>query len=407
MKGSFEPKSNIDTLGGELKDWKALLQKVPWYALVLAASPHLKSMTSIEIGTVQFDWLFYGLSIVMVLLKPQCLFEAKTIRTILFALTSLLVAWFMGVTLSHRAVLDLIALWVLYSSSKLIIKGTSPELIFMCYVLFSALVALFGVLEMLMGWNWSYGLDGLSYEPSHYAVVAAPAVIFVVIGGGVPKFIRAILPLSIFLTFSTTGIILMLALALFLGRAHKALSIMILILGTTFWFQSPDLRERAYERVVSSSVAGDDYFQFGKNRTTASILSNWHVAKASFRDFFPFGVGFSNHYEGYHKTFKTSSFANSPFFGTNERSGHSLGIRWLSEFGFFGLIILFYNALRIRLIWWNLSSLHRLVLASSLGHLFCKVMKLGSYFDYGTPMFVCIIFSLVFWQENLSNEKGT
>jgi hypothetical protein len=268
--------------------------------------------------------------------------------------------------------------------------------------LFSTVAAAWGVLELLLGQTRDFGLDGFCYESSHYVVTAAPAAFYALASTRVPLLLRILLPVSIFLTFSTTGFTVAAILILFLLRRRFWLSLAMVALGVGMWNSSEAIRDRVLQRTTDEAVfENQGEFDFGSNKTTASLLSNWYVAQRDFDEFFPFGIGYSNHNSGYYKHLAGTPFESTFFYGTNDKSGHNLGIRWLSEFGFVGVLALGVFIFRVIRSRNHRNEVLNIILLASSMHFVSKCVKLGSYLDYGTPFFACLIVAIVSSRENV------
>jgi len=382
--------------------WRDVFEKLPWFGLVLAASPHVKTLTTIQIAGIQFDWLFYGLAILIIGLQPQLLAQRFPLRLLVIASISLLPAIFQDLWNPIRTGVDLLSLWVLFAATLGMIRRVDYPALFDAYLFFSAVSAAWGVLEMLFGQTSDFGLDGFCYESSHYVVTAAPAPFYALASNRVPLLIRVLLPVSIFLTFSTTGFAVASILVLFLLRRRFWLSLAMVFLGVGIWNSSEAIRERVLQRTTDEAVfQNQDEYDFGSNKTTASLLSNWYVAKRGFDEFFPLGIGYSNHNSGYYEFLSGTPYELTFFYGTNDKSGHNLGIRYLSEFGFVGVLALGVFIFRVIRSRNHRNEVLNIILLASSMHFVSKCVKLGSYLDYGTPFFACLIVAIVSSRENV------
>ena len=113
-----------------------------------------------------------------------------------------------------------------------------------------------------------------------------------------------------------------------------------------------------------------------------------------------FGNGFGGHYYAYFDYFRGFDFKFREHFGTNAIAGHSLFIRFVSEFGVPGLIgyvvWIFFGLSKARRedqIWWTLSAIY----------LFGRILKLGGLFELGLPIF--LLAPLVFYQTGNSKSR--
>ena len=390
------------------KSWRNDIDfSVPWYGWVVAFSPHLSKVTTVHIQNVQVDVLLYGLAIMVILFRPHLLLQKIPVLLVLTCVLSLLPGLFFDIPYSSRTMLDLSAFGVVYSAVYYIVKNIGAPKLFFIYLFGSLIVSAWGILEMGLGLTRAYGLDGLSYEPSHFVVVIAPAVYFATQSDVLPTWQKLLLPVAMLLSLSLTGFVMLFLIAAFVFRSRGPWVLGVALVSVTLWNQSEALRTRVETRIFDEALRDkgqieEGAFQFGMNRTTASLLSNWHVAKENMKAYFPFGVGFSSHHLGYEKTFSSSSFKSSVFYGTNIKSAHNLAIRWLSEMGAIGCVVLagfIWFWFRRRKHWGDLA---QLVAFSCLTHLVAKGLKLGSYLDYGTPFFVCCLLILL---ENSRRNK--
>lgn len=383
------------------KSWRNHIDfSVPWYGWVVALSPHLSKVTTVYIRDVQIDFLLFGVAIVVVLFRPQLLLQKIPVLLFLTCALSLLPGLIFGIPYSFRTILDLIALGVVYSAVYFMVTDCGAVKLFYLYLLGSVIVSVWGILEFGLGWTRAYGLDGFAFEPSHFVVVIAPAVFFATQSQDLLRWHKWVLPIAMLLTLSLTGFVILFLIAAFVFRSKWPWVLGIALVSIGLWNQSEELRTRVETRIFDEAWNEEipmeaDAFQFGMNRTTASLLSNWHVAKKNMEEYFPFGVGFSSHHLGYEKTFSNSSFKNSVFYGTNIKSAHNLAIRWMSEMGAIGCALLgglIWFFFRRRRCW---DELTQLMAFSCLFHLVAKGVKLGSYLDYGTPFFVCCILAVL------------
>lgn len=390
------------------KSWSNHIDfSVPWYGWIVALSPHLSKVSTVYIQNVQVDVLLYGLAVIVILFRPHLLLQKVPVLLVLTIAVSLLPGLFFGVAYSFRTFLDLAAFGVVYAAVYHIVRNIGAPKLFFIYLFGSLVVSAWGIFEMGLGLTRAYGLDGLSYEPSHFVIVIAPAVYFATRSGILLTWQKWLLPIAMLLSLSLTGFVMLLLISAFVFRSKWPWVLGVALVSVTLWNQSEALRTRVETRLFDEALSAEGQieegvFQFGMNRTTASLLSNWHVAKENMKAYFPFGAGFSSHHIGYEKTFSSSTFRNSVFYGTNIKSAHNLAIRWLSEMGALGCAVLaglVWLWFRRRKHWGDLT---RLVAFSCLMHLVAKGLKLGSYLDYGTPFFVCCL--VIFLENSVRNE---
>ena len=375
----------------------------------MAASPHLKAVTTVQVFEVQFDWLFYGMCLLIVGSRPARLLVGGVVPLILVLSLSLLPSILAGYWNPSRSLIDVLSFWVIYSACLEVLKTARAESVIKAYVFLTFLVACWGIIEFALGLTWSYGLDGLAYEPSHFVIASAPAAYYSLNNPDVNRWFRIVIPASILLTLSTTALVMGVIIAILTFRRHMAVPLLLMMSLFLAWQYSSQFRSRVELRLADTFIneGAAEMTKFGSNKTTISLLSNAFVAQGNASIYFPFGAGFSNHGENYDRHFKEDDFRRSNYFRTNQKSGHNVAVRFFSEFGYLGLgAMLFF----FRRVWrtHRSSSLEaRLVISMALVHVLAKCVKLGSYLDYGTPLFVSLLLLFGFFGNELSNQSQT
>lgn len=373
------------------------LKKLTWPALILAASPHLKTVTTAHVFGVQFDWLFYGVCMLIVGLRPGRLFAGAVVPLVLVLSLSLLPSILAGYWDPSRSLVDLLSFWIIYSACLEILRTARAKCVIRAYVFFTFLVACWGIIELALGLIPSYGLDGLAYEPSHFVIASAPAAYYALNNPDVSRWVRIVIPAAILLTLSTTALIMSVVIAIMTFRRYLIVPLFLMMSLFLSWQYSPQFRSRVELRLADTFVDEEaaEMTKFGSNKTTISLLSNMYVAQKNASIYFPFGAGFSNHGENYDRHFNDDDFRRSNYYRTNQKSGHNVGVRFFSEFGYLGLGGMLFFFLRV----WRThrsSSLDvRLVVSMALVHVLAKCVKLGSYLDYGTPLFVTVLWFML------------
>jgi hypothetical protein len=126
--------------------------------------------------------------------------------------------------------------------------------------------------------------------------------------------------------------------------------------------------------------------------TPLSFISNFQVALEYGKDNLLLGGGLGSHPYSYDRVFSRSNWIGvEDQLGLNKNSAHSLSIRLLSEIGYIGVSYFTYTFIKA---YYNTKNNlnYRIVFLATVAHFVAKSMKLGSYIDYGTPIFICIIF---------------
>jgi O-antigen ligase len=162
-----------------------------------------------------------------------------------------------------------------------------------------------------------------------------------------------------------------------------------------------------YDKFGSRFLGFQNYFKSRDlnkvvTATSVSFLSNLEVAFESIKRNPLFGSGLGGHSEMYTLYFKESAFKYSYLYGTNSPSGHSLLIRILSEAGLMGFLAVGWGLFKVTLL--RADNYHRIISLACIAHFFGKALKLGGYFDYGTPFFAMILV-FNYWDYKQSLKK--
>ena len=110
------------------------LNKLTWPALILAASPHLKTVTTAHVFGVQFDWLFYGVCMLIVGSRPSRLFAGAVVPLVLVLSLSLLPSILAGYWDPSRSLVNLLSFWIIYSACLEILRTARAKCVIRAYV---------------------------------------------------------------------------------------------------------------------------------------------------------------------------------------------------------------------------------------------------------------------------------
>ncbi|WP_127128452.1 O-antigen ligase family protein [Pseudoflavitalea rhizosphaerae] len=257
---------------------------------------------------------------------------------------------------------------------------------------------LFTGIKIFTGYSALF-LDSIAPEPSHYAIIILPAVIYGLYYFKKHKKESLVLIIALLLTTSSTAYMVLLIMLLILYRRIQYLLFMIPLLYFVFnnFLLSYD---KFYFRFLGfKNYMENQTFKTVQAATSVSFLSNFEVAIASVKANPLFGAGLGGHEEMYHRYFSQSSFRLSYLYGVNAASAHSLLIRILSETGLLGFGAYLWGLWKTLLL--TADDYHRVVSIACLSHFIGKAMKLGGYFDYGTPFFLMVlIFNYIDYKQS-------
>ena len=275
-------------------------------------------------------------------------------------------------------------------------------LIFQFYVTISYYVAVFGIVQWtlsLFGINLLIKepglLDSITFEPSHYAAIILPALVYSIMNNGLLNRKSCILLSSLILTFSLTGYLVLITTFLIPRLKFRSIPVIVislLIVSISLKYSPKRITERIDSLTLFSNTL--EYSDATTNLSVVSIMSNAEVALYSITKSPIFGAGMGGHEGMYEKYFENSNFKNHLRYKINNNSGHSLTIRIISEAGIIGFIaflsFLFRSYIPKKSLNKSLNDFHIISLCC-LSHFICKSFKLGGYFDYGTPFFFTIL----------------
>jgi hypothetical protein len=374
-------------------------------AYLTCATVFTKILFPVFYGGTIFDGFLVGLAVYGILSSRPTAFMAKVamVWSCLIVFSYLLcVTYGTSVEILFR---QAVPAMVVYVGMAGILKRTTSELLLVAYYRICVAAAAFGIVQffaslggIMLLMKSQARLNSFTYEPSHYAIAVAPALYLAISQiFNFKKFTdKAAWPiiLSVVLTFSLTGLLLLLlcfSLAISSRHAVRSAICFLIALFGLFYFQEylPEiLRDRidASEDAIRSGSSMNEI----RSLSVLSPLSNWEVAVATLQNGRILGNGIGGHTHAYLDHFRNSSFAADYRFGMNAVSAHCLLIRSFSELGIGGLlaylVFFFRGIIRIGCpgaIWWTLLSIY----------LAGRALKLGGFFELGCPIFMLAPFA--------------
>jgi len=287
---------------------------------------------------------------------------------------------------------------LIYSVVGFVVPRYGLKKSFNLYIKFATIAAIIGLVQFVImlvttGLNAPISnlmIDSIAEEPSHYATIVLPALVYTFINrkAELGKFI--IIGLSVILTFNMTAYsVSLVCLGLIYGRSWVFLILLpvMAFLSYELYLGLPRIQLR-----VNSFI---DYWNtsslWNLHGTPLSFLSNLQVALNNVQINPLLGSGLGGHEETYYRYFNIAEFSRLDYlFGINAKSAHSLTIRVLSELGILGFILFLYNITKPLRI--SKSSVYYPIGIACFSHFLCKTLKLGNYFDLGTPFFLITIY---------------
>lgn len=377
-----------------------------------------------EVGTsrflgVDFDFIGYPFFILYFILNFHKIVVSKATPHLLFAyLTFSSLFSILLLNLGYANFLkQLIPILLIFSVNFFIINKSDLPALFRLYVKVTYYTAIFGIIQVILSRFANveilikqHGrLDSISYEPSHYAAILLPAMIYCFFHFQSYRKYFFVMLLALILTFNLTGYMVFLTVISFayINPVYIGLSIPFLYFFTFNVLQ--DFNENFYKRITDTvDVFSGQKMILGlttsANGTTVSFYSNLMVALTSVRMNFLTGCGLGGHEEMYYREYSNSIFRFNYYYELNAKSGHSLSIRILSEFGLLGLFLYVYTIIKNLVLLDN--GVYKSISLACLSHFLCKTLKLGGYIDYGTPFFFAMfILTHRAFRENRQNGE--
>ena len=380
-----------------------IYKKIMYFAiLMLPLTPFTKELGAIQIKNFWVDSIshtFFVLAFV-ILFYYRKLYMSRN-ELIIFS-TILLISLVNSIIFELSILIifkQFLPLFILYFVSKAIITYKGPEYIFERYIDYAVFAALFGFFQFilkifgikLLTVDLQLTLDSFAFEPSHYVVMTLPALVYLY-EKRIFNLKFFIILIALILTFKSTLITsilvyLMLTNIRFSLKSNTYMLLGMVLFGVMIYIIPGALQRHAlyfFNFLVTFDINGL------LNLTVYSFMANFHVAVMNFISTYGLGVGLGGHDAMYYKDlilYVDSPF-NNRFYGINSMSAHSLLIRIISELGIIGillLIILFIKSLKIKE--HNL----RVIALASYSSFIAKFFKTGSYFEYGSILFLVLI----------------
>lgn len=381
-----------------------------WVAYLFVFTVYSREIGLTSLAGVDYDLISYNFFILYFIVQLRHFLVNRKMVILMFV--AFIISLFCKLQLSMSItpmVKQLVPIALLYLVSYDVFRRYDYRILFGHYLTISYFAAVFGIIQFLVKVFFGirlltpypdYFVDSIATEPSHYAVIIIPAAIYSVYYFAENKLRSLFIILSLLLTTSSTAYVVLLLMLVIIYRKFQYTLIIIPVIY--FVYTSVLLNyNKFYLRYMGfAAYVGDDV---GLNKissgTTLSFLSNAEVMWASLKKNPLFGVGIGGHEEMYHRYFQNSSFRYMRLYGLNAASAHSLLIRVISEFGLVGLALYIYGLAKSLLLGAN--TYHRIISIACFSHFVSKAMKLGGYFDYGTPFFaMMLLFNYESYKEN-------
>lgn len=378
------------------------LSSWPEFLLVLAVFS--KELATRRLFGVDFDIFGYPVAIILLLTQFRNIILSKAVPWSLYLY--LLVTSLLSIAMLQLGfggfLKQMIPILIIFTVNFYIIEKYDWKNIFKLYVKFAYYSAIFGIIQVVL----SFGgvnilikipgrLDSISYEPSHYAAVLVPALLYSFFHYRQYKKYFLVMLAALILTFNLTGYLAFLLVVSIAYINPIYILVTVPLLYYLVFYVFVDFNENFNMRIVETQAVfkGDLNIlnrTVDANGTTVSLYSNLMVARHNLETWNIIGSGLGGHEETYHRYYEGSPFTFNYYYGLNAPSGHSLTIRIFSELGIVGLVL--YIAMLVRRVILLDNGAFRSISLACLSHFICKSFKLGGIIDYGTPFFLAMLF---------------
>jgi hypothetical protein len=377
--------------------------KYSWAEIFLVAAIFTKELGSWNVYGIDFDFLGYPFFILYFFL-----YFGRIVRLnaspfglyLYFILSSLISITWLNLSMSNFFK-QIIPIIVILSVTFTVLKNRSVINVFELYVKFTFWTAIFGLIQISLAVNGIYVLtiekwrvDSIAYEPSHYAAILLPAVVYCFLNLKRYKRYFIVMATTLILTFNLTAYFVFLTI-FFIVSVHPLYLLVTVPLAYYMFFYmlpnfSKDFSDRFYETydtfLGKKSILNA---RLDVNSTTLSFYSNFDVAQFTLGQSPLLGSGLGGHEEMYYRRFANTAFQANYYYGLNAKAAHSLSIRILSELGLVGAVLYVYTLVKSVLL--ARRGIYYAISLSCISHFLCKFFKLGGYIDYGTPFFFTIL----------------
>jgi hypothetical protein len=372
--------------------------KYPSKEFFLAVTVFSKELTGVYVGTALVDvyQILIAAAGFMLFIRPERLPGLVAVLVGVTAYSAGLFALY-DYPVTTTFVRQTVAVSFIYLGLAAFMMTCSAQKLAVAYINVCYLAAIFGLVQFCLsaaGINLlillPLRLDSFAAEPSHYAVAMAPCVYYCF------RYCRslrakrraAVILGSVVLTVSTTAVaVLSVAFALAFYSRRGILVALLLIVGSPFLMMVP--AELFPDVIASRLVDMDAYIESAgdpwetNNLTVLSFVTNFEVMSDTMRNGRLLGNGFCGHAVAYDRLFGDTEFVYHKRYGMNAPAAHCLLIRIVSEFGVPGALVL-------GLTFWHFVTNRRadiwcmfFIMAMT-----ARALKLGSWIDYGLPLFV-------------------
>ncbi|MBS1604118.1 MAG: hypothetical protein JST42_15725 [Bacteroidetes bacterium] len=384
--------------------YKNRYYRYTWAEIFFVIAVFTKEIGSRNFLGIDFDFISYPFYILYFVVNITKTLNPKTapVALLLYLSVSSIISIALLDLKFDGFLKQIIPIIIILTASFTILKGRGIEQVFLLYVRITYWTAVFGIIQVILSSFFGVlilekergRLDSIAYEPSHYAALLMPALIYTFINLRYFKKYFVVMLTALILTFNLTAYLVFIALftvarfspIYLLISAPAAYFVLFNVLPTL----TTNFSTRFNDTFATLNGTKDIFTNnLQVNGTTLSFFSNFEVAKSVLSASPLTGCGIGGHEEMYFRHFAGTPFVSNYYYGLNAKSAHSLSIRVLSELGIVGMALYIFTLIRNLI--FSGKGVHFAISLGCLGHFLCKSFKLGGYIDYGTPFFFTIL----------------
>jgi hypothetical protein len=374
-----------------------------WPEIFIVLAVFTKELGSRNDFGIDFDYLGYPFFILYFIMYMERILRMNAAPKVLFLY--FILSSFISIILLHLSFdaffKQIIPIIVIVTVCFTVLKDKNINQVFLLYVRVTFWTAIFGIIQVILSLNGidilikEHGrLDSIAYEPSHYASLLMPALVYTYINIKKFKMYFFVMLTALILTYNLTCYLVFLGIFTFASFHPLYVLITVPFAYYLFFNVLPTFSTNFSTRFndTYSTLSGEKNILSSTlqvNGTTLSLFSNFEVAKYSLAQSPLLGSGLGGHEEMYYRRFAGSAFESNVFYGVNAKSAHSLSIRILSELGLVGSALYVYVLVKNMVM--SRQGMYYAISLSCISHFLCKSFKLGGYIDYGTPFFFTIL----------------
>jgi len=371
--------------------------------LLLVIAVFTKELGSRNLAGIDFDYIGYPFFILYFIYHLREMVMSGTVpwgMYIYLSISSIFSIFFLGLQWGGF-LKQIFPIVIIFSVNFFIIRKYDWRNVFKLYVKFAFYSAIFGIIQWILSVNGIQvlikipgRLDSISYEPSHYASILIPALVYCFFYFKEYKNYFFVMLTALILTFNLTGYLVFTLILCLVYVSPVYFIISIPVLYYLIFEVFVDINENFNRRILETLAVFKGNINvlnstLDANGTTVSMYSNLMVAQENIKNNPLTGSGLGGNEETYYRLYRNTPFRFNYYYHLNAKSAHSLTIRVISELGLIGIFLYVFTIIRNLFLFDK--GMFRAISLACLSHFLCKTFKLGGIIDYGTPFFFAML----------------